>query len=77
MGNASARLVSADIPANDALRSGVLKVIFEAGGVMGTTWDVTRDKNRFLIELTSRSGTRLATVTNWFAELVNRAPPKK
>ena len=47
------------------------------GQIIGTTWDVTQDKNRFLVELTSTTGTHLATVTNWFAELVKRAPVKK
>jgi serine/threonine-protein kinase len=76
-GTPATRLISADIPVNDALRPGIPKVVFEGGGVMGTTWDVTRDKNKFLIELTSTTGTRLATVTNWFEELKKRAPVKK
>jgi len=72
----STRLFSVDVPVNDPLRAGVPKLVFQAN-VMGTTWDVTHDKNRFLIELTSSGGTRLATVTNWFTELVTKAPPKK
>ena len=70
------RLMSVDIPANDALNPSVPKVVFE-GQVVGTTWDVTRDKNRFLVELTSMTGTHLATVTNWFEDLKKRAPVKK
>jgi serine/threonine protein kinase/Tol biopolymer transport system component len=43
-----------------------------------TTWDTTRDPNRFLVELTSRQeGTTLNIVTNWFEELERRAPAKK
>jgi hypothetical protein len=38
---------------------------------------VTRDKNRFLVELTSTTGTHLATVTSWFEDLKKRAPVKK
>jgi serine/threonine-protein kinase len=75
-GQPPTKLVSVDIPANDALNPSVPKTVFE-GQVFGTTWDVTRDKNRFLVELTSAAGTHLATVTNWFAELVKRAPAKK
>ena len=43
-----------------------------------TTWDVTPDKNKFLVELSSRSAaTTLAIVSNWFEELRRRAPAKK
>jgi len=75
-GQPPTKLMSVDVPADDALNPSVPKIVFE-GQVFGTTWDVTRDKNRFLVELTSATGTHLATVTNWFAELVKRAPAKK
>jgi hypothetical protein len=43
-----------------------------------TTWDITPDRNRFLVELSTRStGSTLAIVTNWFEELRRRAPGKK
>ena len=43
-----------------------------------TTWDTTRDPNRFLVELSSRQdGTTLNIVTNWFDELRRRAPASK
>ncbi|HEX5069343.1 MAG TPA: protein kinase [Vicinamibacterales bacterium] len=43
-----------------------------------TTWDVSPDRNKFLVELSSRNGaTMLALVTNWFEELRKRVPAKK
>jgi Tol biopolymer transport system component len=43
-----------------------------------TTWDTTRDPNRFLVELSSRQdGSTLNIVTNWFEELKRRAPARK
>jgi hypothetical protein len=47
--------------------------------IIGTTWDVTPDGERFLIELTQNTGagSTFATVTNWFDELRRRAPAKK
>ena len=75
-GTPSTRLVSVDILPDDALRPSVPKLVFQS--LVGTTWDVTPDKNRFLIELTStREGVRFAMVTNWFEELKRRAPAKK
>lgn len=72
-GTPTTRLMSVDIPANDALRPGAPRQVFQQ--LVGTTWDVTPDRDRFLIELTaSREGVRLATVTNWFEELRRRAP---
>jgi serine/threonine-protein kinase len=74
-GAPSTRLMSVDIPADDALRPGPPKLVFQS--LSGTTWDVTPDRERFLIELTStRDGVRLATVTNWFEELRRRAPAR-
>ncbi len=73
IGTPSTRLMSVDIPADDALRPGPPKLVFQS--LVGTTWDVSPDRNKFLIELTSsREGVRLATVTNWFEELTRRAP---
>jgi hypothetical protein len=44
----------------------------------GTTWDVTPSRDRFLIELTSaEGGSTIATVTDWFEELRQRAPVKR
>jgi Tol biopolymer transport system component len=74
-GTPSTRLMSVDMPADDALRPGPPKLVFQS--LSGTTWDVTPDRGRFLIELTaSRDGVRLATVTNWFEELTRRAPAR-
>jgi hypothetical protein len=43
-----------------------------------TTWDVSSDRNKLLVELSSRTGgTTLAFVSNWFDELRRRAPAKK
>jgi serine/threonine-protein kinase len=75
-GTPMTRLTSVEIPAANPLQVGTPKVVFQ--NLVGTTFDVTPDANRFLIELSARSdGTRLATVTNWFEELLRRAPAKK
>jgi eukaryotic-like serine/threonine-protein kinase len=43
-----------------------------------TTWDVTPDKNRFLVELSQRQTvSTLNIVTNWFDELRRKAPARK
>jgi serine/threonine-protein kinase len=71
----AARLVSVDLPADGSLRIGTPRLQFQ--NLVGTTWDVTPDRDRFLIELTSSGeGTRLATVTHWFEELRRRAPAR-
>jgi serine/threonine-protein kinase len=72
----AARMMSVDIPPGQTLNPGAPKDLF--GLVVGTTWDVTPDPDRFLIELTSgTSGTTIATVTDWFEELRRRAPAKR
>jgi serine/threonine-protein kinase len=72
----AARMMSVDIPAGPALNPGAPKDLF--GLVIGTTWDVTPDPDRFLVELTSgANGTTIATVTDWFEELRRRAPAKR
>jgi hypothetical protein len=45
----------------------------------GTTWDVTPNADRFLVEgiAGSDSGSVFATVTDWFEELRRRASAKK
>ena len=44
-----------------------------------TTWDVTPEGDRFLVESTpiGQSGSVFATVTDWFDELRRRAPSRK
>ena len=75
-GTPGARLMSVSIPAGDARLAGESKLVFQR--VVGTTFDVTPDKDKFLIELTSSTdGSRLSLVTNWFEELNARAKPKK
>ena len=70
------RLISVSIPAGDARLAAEARELFTH--VVGTTFDVTPDRNKFLIELTSTSdGTGLNLVTNWFEELKERAKPKK
>jgi serine/threonine-protein kinase len=72
----AARLISVDIPAGPAFNPGAPKDLF--GMVVGTTWDITPDPDRFLVELTSgANGTTIATVTDWFEELRRRAPAKR
>ncbi len=75
-GTPTTKLMAVEIPGGDALRPGPPKQVFRQ--LVGTTWDVTPDRDRFLIELTSSTeGVRLATVTNWFEELKRRAPAGK
>lgn len=70
------RLMVTNVPAGDARLATEPKMLFDR--VVGTTWDVGPDRNKFLIELTTiNEGSRLAFVTNWFDELKERAKPKK
>jgi serine/threonine-protein kinase len=72
----SMALTAVQIPAGDQVRPGPPTALFPQ--LAGTTWDVTPDRDRFLIELTSvDEGSRLAIVTNWFDELRRRAPPRR
>ena len=72
----SLTLVSVAIPPGADLRPGAPQALFK--GLYGTTFDVTPDKSRFLVELTSSAaGTEIALVTNWFEDLRRRAPAKK
>jgi serine/threonine-protein kinase len=72
----AARLMSVDVPPGPALNPGAPKDLF--GMLAGTTWDVTPDSDRFLVELsTGTNGTTIATVTDWFEELRRRAPAKR
>ena len=58
------------------LRLGVARELFELP--IGSTWDVTIDRDRFLVELkAATAGSTLATVTDWFEELRRRAPGNK
>ena len=75
-GAPASRFFEAAIPAGAELRPGTPREVFQF--VSGTTWDVTSDRNRFLIEITATSSAaKLATVTDWFDELRRRAPVKK
>jgi hypothetical protein len=68
--------MSVDVPPGPALNPGAPKDLF--GMLAGTTWDVTPDSDRFLVELSiGTNGTTIATVTDWFEELRRRAPAKK
>ena len=74
----TASLMSASIQTSSGTPSAALPTeLFKM--IIGTTWDVAPDGERFLIELTQNTGTgsTFATVTNWFDELRRRAPPKK
>ena len=72
----STALVSVDIPPGSDMRPGAPHVLFQ--GLYGTTWDITPDRSRFLVELTSAQAiSQMALVTNWFEELRRRAPAKK
>jgi Tol biopolymer transport system component len=72
----SPALVGVDIPAGAEMRPGPPHELFR--GIFGTTWDVTPDRGKFLVELTSAQMTgQFALVTNWFEELRRRAPARK
>jgi serine/threonine-protein kinase len=72
----SMSLVRVATPPGAEVRLGAPEVLFK--GLFGTTFDVTPDPSRFLIELTTAQiGSQLAIVTNWFEELRRRAPAKK
>jgi Tol biopolymer transport system component len=74
--NPTSRLTAVAIPPGPVLNPGAPNQVFQL--LSGTTWDVTPDPDRLLVELTSdRSGTKIATVTDWFEELRRRAPVKK
>ena len=63
-------------PGAGELRPGAPHELFQL--LSGTTWDVTPDHDRFLVELTAATGgSTIATVTDWFEELRRRAPAKK
>jgi serine/threonine-protein kinase len=71
-----AKLMVVDVVSSPDFRAGAPRELFRQPST--TTWDVTSDRNRFLVELSARSsGSTLAIVTNWFEELRRRAPAKK
>jgi Tol biopolymer transport system component len=71
-----ARLMTVDVVTSPAFRAGTPRELFRQAST--TTWDITPDRNRFLVELSSRTaGSTLAIVTNWFEELRRRAPARK
>ena len=75
-GSPMARLMSVSVSPGSRLDFSQPKQVFQH--LVGTTFDVTPDSNRFLIELSTNStGSVLAVVTNWFDDLARRAPAKK
>jgi len=71
-----AKLMAVDVVINPTFRAGTPHELFRQPST--TTWDVTADRNRFLVEVSARStGSTLAIVTNWFEELRRRAPARK
>ena len=75
-GNVPATLMAVDISAGAVIQPGPPRPLFQL--LAGTTWDVTPAPDRFLIEQTSQTtGSKIATVTDWFEELRLRAPAKK
>jgi Tol biopolymer transport system component len=72
----NARLMSVDVQFLPTFRAGQPHELFHQ--LSTTTWDTSRDPNKFLIEISSRStGSSLAIVTNWFEELKKHAPAKR
>jgi len=71
-----AKLMAVDVVSSPAFSAGAPRELFRQPST--TTWDITPDRNRFLVELSTRStGSTLAVVTNWFEELRRRAPARK
>ncbi len=71
-----AKLMAVDVVTSPEFRAGTPRELFQQPST--TTWDITPDRNRFLVELSARSGgSTLAIVTNWFEELRRRAPVRK
>ncbi len=71
-----AKLMSVDVVSSPDFRAGTPRELFRQPST--TTWDITPDRNRFLVELSARAaGSTLAIVTNWFEELRRRAPARK
>jgi dipeptidyl aminopeptidase/acylaminoacyl peptidase len=70
-----AKLIAVDVVTSPEFRAGTPRELFQQPST--TTWDITPDRNRFLVELSARSGgSTLAIVTNWFEELRRRAPTR-
>ena len=70
------KLMAVDVKTTPTFSAGQPHELFRQPST--TTWDVTTDKNRLLIELSSRqNGSTFDIVTNWFEELKRRAPAKK
>jgi Tol biopolymer transport system component len=72
----TSKLMTVDVTTTPTFSAGQPKELFQQ--LSTTTWDVSLDKNKFLVELSARTGgTTLAIVTNWFEELRKRAPARK
>jgi Tol biopolymer transport system component len=72
----TARLMMVTVATSASFSAGPPKELFRQ--LLTTTWDVTPDSDRFLVEMSARTGeTTLAVVTNWFDELRRRAPARK
>jgi serine/threonine-protein kinase len=72
---ASSALVHVAIPSGLPLRPGAPETLFQMPH--GTTWDVSPERDRFLVELPGTGATKdavapLVFVTNWFEELRRR-----
>jgi hypothetical protein len=75
-GAPNARLIAVDVQSGATFGVGPPHDLFAM--LAGTTFDVTPDRNKFLVELTTETGRgTISTVTNWFDELRRRAPAKK
>ena len=71
-----AKLMAVDVVTTPDFRAGTPRELFRQPST--TTWDITADRDRFLVEISARStGSTLALVTNWFEELRRRAPARK
>jgi len=74
-GAPTARLLAVDVATTPSFRPGQPRELFKQFST--TTWDVSPDRNKFLVELSANSGgSTLAIVTNWFDELRRRVPTK-
>jgi Tol biopolymer transport system component len=74
-GSPTTGLMAVDVVTTPSFRAGQPKELFRQ--LSTTTWDISPDRNKFLVELSAGAGgSTLAIVTNWFEELRRRVPSK-
>jgi serine/threonine-protein kinase len=74
---AASDLMAVDVKSSTEFRAGIPLALFKS--LTGSTWDVSPDGKRFLMEQGEgvQSGRKLVGVVNWFDELRRRVPIKR